>query len=236
MVYYPRKRYNKRYNKVPSNKQLAQKIKKLQNDEELKYKDTGYFVGQVEAADFTVFPVGLVGNGDDARARDGDIIRGTSLKMRFAFTFTPNNSLATTAFIRMIVFYARNVDGELPAVYNDINGLLDPNSASTPLLQMYNYTAMQDQFKVLYDNVITLESNHDIVVGATSAASPVSYFMNDKVKISRKQTYSGPNAVIGDLEANGIFVAWYFVAPNSETADEDQLVLEGTIRMYFKDD
>jgi len=82
----PYKRYQR---KVPTNKQLDKKIRNIVNDQELKYKDNQFSVTN-ENMRWTMGPPALTplsfyvsnpGIGSDERARDGDIIRGTSLKL-----------------------------------------------------------------------------------------------------------------------------------------------------------
>lgn len=227
--------YNRYKSRVPTNKQLNDKIKKLQSEEELKYKDTTYAIGQVEADAFTVYPIGLVGIGTDARARIGDCIRGTSLKLRFQFLFTPNALLSSSAFLRMIVFYANDVDGVLPKVYNDDYALLDASSSFNPLLQQYNYSAMQDDFKVLHDEVFTMRA-FPLLGAAPEVPLPNQMFFKKTIKLSRKTWYAGDNAVITDLESNGLFIAFYFDSQLGDPSDPNQLVIDGAIRMYYKDD
>lgn len=246
----PYRRYNK-YNRVMSNKQLTKKVKEIQNDEELKHKDTLFAVGEVDASIIagvgpTVYPIGLVGEGTDARARIGEEIINTSLMLRFQVKLLFNSNETGIApannigFLRMIVFYHEFPDGEIPPVVAVADALLDANSAFSPINMMYDYGSVNaGVYKVLYDKVYTLTASDlyipDAEIGAL-AGVPVSRFIKKKIKIGRKQRYYGDDAVIQDLQSNGLFVFWLLDTPNSDPTDRNQLQIDGSIRLYYKDD
>lgn len=247
----PYRRYN-RYNHVMTNRQLTKKVKEIQADEELKHKDTIFAVGEVDASTIagvgpTVYPIGLVGNGTDDRARIGEEIIHTSLKLRFrvqvTFNQNENEVLLTPnnyCFLRMIVFYHDFPDGEIPPVIASDDALLDTNSAVSPIEMMYEYGSVSSGiYKVLYDKVYTMTSQGiylpDVEIGAP-AGQPVCRYIKKTIKIGRKQRYYGDDATIADLQTNGLFVFWYFDTPNSDIENRNQLLITGSARLYYKDD
>lgn len=233
--------YNRRYQrKVPTNKQLDKKIRKLENEDELKFKDTLFLVSQTDAAAGTVYPIGLVGQGIDARARIGDFIRPTSLKCRFTITFQPNTVINSTSVVRMIIFYDSEPAGELPIVVDstsvDSESLLDIQTSAFPILMQYNYSTMQSKYKVLVDKVMTLNSQAGSgLTASVIAPTPITKYWKKSVKLSRKTIYSGDGALITALQSNGLFICFLYETFGGAIEDPNTLDIVGNIRMYYKD-
>lgn len=227
-----------------TNRQLTRKVKKMEDEVELKYKDTAYNIGQVEATAFKPYNIGLIGQGVDERARIGDFIRHTSLKMRFWIRFEPNNTVATTAFVRVLLCYDSQPTqttsslGQPPVdlITGSILGqsLLD-TSEINPLLQHYDVQTCAMRYRVLYDKVFTLQSRQNDTATDPPGPAPVSMFLKKKIKLGRKAVYNGNGAVYEQLTTNALYFAVYFYAPESNEADQDQLICTGNIRLYYKD-
>lgn len=224
-----------------TNRQLTRKIKKMDNNVELKHKDQDILVGQLDA-DFSVYEVCPVGQGDDERGRIGDEITTTSLKLRMAIRFSPNDFLNTTAMIRMILFWDSAPAGEIPSIVSVTpldQSVLDPqSSALEPIYDQYDYTTTQNRFRIIYDKVWTLSSQFASVTGDLETSgypAPVVRFITKKFKLGRKQLFQGGEASYTSWVTNGLFVGWYLYSPGLSTSEFNALGIDANFRLYYKD-
>lgn len=224
-----------------TNRQLTKKIKKLDNEIELKHKDESFQLGQVDA-NFSVYDICVVGLGGDERGRIGDEIVTTSLKMRSVITWTPNAFNNNTCLIRMILFWDAAPNGEVPSIIPvtplDQAVLDNSNTAFTPIHFMYDYSTTQDRFRIIYDKVWSLSSQYrysvdDIEFDGNPAI--VTKFISKKFKLGRKQIFAGDGADYTTMVTNGIYAGWYFYSPNASTSEFNSLIIDSTFRLYYKD-
>lgn len=241
MPYYRRK-------KVLTNRALTKKVREMENEPELKYKDTEFNVTQTDMVDHvvsgqegeqvpTTFAIGLVGQGVDARARIGDFIRATSLKIRLSMRYAPNTNISPTAFIRMILYYDSSPQGEASVTVGQANSVLDIGSSDEYIYQMYNYSEVAARYKILMDKTYTLNSQtiYEPITG-NWIPQRSSRYIKKTIKLGRKTIYSGPDGLIGDVQTNGLYVTWLFYAEGTDESNLTTAIVTGTMRMYYKDE
>lgn len=243
-TYKPRTRGNRYRAKTPSNKVLNQKIKKIQGRQEIGYKDTLLSLGTADMSGSgrEVVSLGLVGTGDDNRARKGDVIWPTSLKFRGIFQFKPTTTGYSTAFFRLVVWIWDNPNGNIPTLTGTTDSLL-LGSGLNAVVQNYNYEAVYSgTFKVLYDKVFTLTSQSSGDQADTTdpeelnnTPTAVSKYFKKTIKLHRNMVYKGNDAVAESILSNGIFFAVEYLSQGTDVEVLDQATFEGTCRMYYKD-
>lgn len=228
------------YRSRPTIRKLDKRIRKIENEVELKHKDETFFVGQPDA-NFSVYDICTVGNGTDNRARIGNEIMTTSLKMKLGITWTPNTYNDTTAFIRMILFWDSEPNGEIPSIVAGSLGdqsVLDPNSTTlASIFDQYDYNTTSSRFRVIYDKVWTLRSQFAVQDPITSDVfpAPTSLYITKKWKLGRKQIYNGDDPDPEQLVTNGIYAGWYLYSYYPSPSEFNSLALDATFRLYFKD-
>ena len=213
------------YRRAPSNYQLNKKIKKLEDEQEIKYKDIWHTISATRTPDVQgqVFllngtQVGPYVTGE----RIGSQIRATSLQLRGYFYIpllgtldTPNTDTLRAPMIRLIVFWVTNPVGTPVIVGNSdtaLDGVLDNIIGSTAdnifaPYQFQSYPAI----KVLYDKTYTFKVppiiRYNDGISANRPESTTPYVMiNKKIKLSRLVKYNGEQSTISNMTNNALYM------------------------------
>lgn len=213
------------YRHAPSNYQLNKKIKKLQEEPEIKYKDAWHTISATRTPDSQgqVFllngtQVGPYATGE----RIGSQIRATSIQLRGYFYIpilgvlnTPETDTLRAPMIRLIVFWVTNPVGTPVIVGNSdtaLDGVLDNIIGSTAdnifaPYQFQSYPAI----KVLYDKTYTFKVppivRYDDEVTPNRPESTAPYVMiNKKIKLSRLVKYNGEQSTISNFTNNALYM------------------------------
>lgn len=229
-----RVRYSRR--KVPSNKTLNEKIKRIQNDEEVKQRISSR--SNINIRDNVVdtntnFNLILlndsVDQGVSVAARIGDIVRWTSCKMRMRLT--TSGAQIGSSLVRAMVIWDRqpnehilgDVASTTVGILGQPSGPLWENDANSYVFAPYNpYTCggKGTRYKVLYDKVINLtpkviqDVNGEVV---TTSVVPVKAFKKVNIKLNNKTKYTRGEAT--GLISNMMTGALYLVLISDVTAN-----------------
>jgi len=214
--------------KVPTNKTLNTKIKRIQRNVEIKHKDYEINGSAVTTTGLLLDDHNFVQEGDTNITREGAIIRATSLQFIGRFT-TDGTILDTATRIRMIVFWDSQTNGAVPNL-SGVNGILDVLTIDG-LTFSPRQTNTLKRYKVIYDKIYTVNPQLDFVrlpaTGTITANVKVHKPFRLRFKLSRAITYSGNAGTIADLVSNGIYIFCM--------SDSDTVGVSGGIRLYFKD-
>lgn len=234
-----------RQKKVLTNRALTRKVREMENEPELKFKDTKILPTNLDMINHvvsgtptppTIYPIGLVGQGTDARARIGDFIRATSLKIRLRMRYLPNTNISPQAHVRMIIYYDANPQGATTQ-FGTVNSLLDNDSSDQYVLQHYNYSEMGVRYKVLYDKIHTFNSTSDYgTLTDDLFPSASSKYIKKTIKLGRKTIYSGADALASNVQSNGLYVVWFFYAEGTNEDQPQTISADSCFRMYYKDE
>lgn len=231
----PRRKFNRRRNsrRAPSNKALNNKIKKIQKDVELKFKDT-YFTADVSTTAtanlLNSIDIGTTNRGE----RIGNYIKTTSLQMRM--TISPDIANLLNTQIRVIAFWDKQANGAAPILIGGSNtaSLLDTTTITDALFAPINWN-YSDRYRVLYDKTIILNGamvlDFDPATGTTSQMLADSRYLSKKIKLSRSVKYDGTTAGIADIATNSLYVM--YVGDIAAGGNNPQI--EFSSRVYYKD-
>ena len=186
------------YRRAPSNYQLNKKIKKLEDEQEIKYKDIWHTITATRTPDVQgqVFllngtQVGPYATGE----RIGSQIRATSLQLRGYFYIpllgtldTPITDTLRAPMIRLIVFWVTNPVGTPVIVGNSdtaLDGVLDNIIGSTAdnifaPYQFQSYPAI----KVLYDKTYRFPQPTIVISGGYAKTCSCRSTIRTKYRIS----------------------------------------------------
>jgi len=153
--------------KAPTNKSLNRKIKRIQNDIELKYKDVYSAATDISTTTALTLLNGI-SQGDTTITRTGGQIRITSVHIKGTVTADPLNLLSDQ--YRMMVVWDAQANGAAPTLSGTVTSILDVTTITDLLIAPYNYSAM-DRFKILMDKRVIINrrvvADTDPATGAT---------------------------------------------------------------------
>lgn len=205
-------------------KNIDKKIKKMQNDEELKYTDVLITAQGISSTGSFHLLNGLT-QGDDAKNRDGREAVSTSIQGKMTFVSNTDDIGSTT--LRMIVFWDSQANGAAPTAAT----LLD-NSIITSFLIAPYHRDYQKRYKILFDRVFVLNPLQILTTtaGTVTENQNITKYLSFKKQLSRTIKFnSNNNGNIGDIVSNSLYV--YFV---SNEATNTPTVTSG-FRFYYKD-
>lgn len=208
-------------------KNVKKSVKKIQNKEELKYKDVflnGPAISNVAAGTIT----GLTGliMGTTQGTRMGEEVRPTSIQFK-AFAQQDATNIDTAVLWRHIIFW----DGQNNSSFLGNaapQSLLDTSVITLAVLAPYD-KEQQKRFKVVYDKLfITNPQVQDPANQATQICSPI-HFTKKKRQLNRTVKYIANNGTNADITTNALYSVWYTSILNGGN------VYCG-YRLYYKDD
>lgn len=215
--------------KVPTNRTLNQKIKKIQSREELKHRDT--LISQT--VDGTGSTLALLNGVPQSAGAETDITRvgnditATSIQWRLRY----NNVAAQLGSVtmRMLVFWDQQPNGAAPTAAT----LLDGTTVTSLTLAPY-HRDYQKRYKILHDSVVTITPQavqaFTPATGATTALVPQIVYRHAKRQLARTVKYIGNGATVASIGTNSLYAMWI-----SNVAADLPTVTAG-FRLYFKDD
>jgi hypothetical protein len=226
---YRRKPYNKR---APTNMQLNKKIKKLQQDEELKMHE----VTKNQLLDLSAPTPGSylllngIAVGTNFRTRIGNQVRATSLSIRYSIDWSASFPLITPPLIRILIFWDRQANQTYPEVFGLSNGagVLDTGFAG----EIYAQTNINNwkRYKLLYDKV------HNIIPYSRDLTTEMpNFYIKKKIKLNRIVQYDDTNATQDAISTNSLWMCAFSTAGAADLAI-NKPTLRFASRFYFKDD
>lgn len=227
------KTYKKGSKRAPTNKTLAKRVKHIENDLiELKHFDYEFGPSVITPSGITLEGHLLITQGDTVTSRTGNKISPTSLQLRGG-VFTDSACLNPVK-VRMIAFWDRQCNGASPVLFNVNNGLLDNSVIGTSVYAPRNTNTL-DRYTIVYDKV--MQFNPQAWQSYTTAAPdsavefamPIEKHLSKIYKLSRQIRYDTNTGTISDLVSNAFYVSFM-----SDQTTHSPL-LEGAIRMYFRD-
>lgn len=243
-------RYYNRGKRAPSNYALDKKIKKMQRETELKYNDEWLTVTAQNDPDTenNVFLLNGTVQGSGAFGqRIGNEIYPTSVQYR-GFIYINNleatvfNDVVRAPFIRVIIFWDKMPNGEVPVIVgNSAAGaetLLDVTiGGASPIWAPYNHSTAT-RFKILSDKTYRFNPSSTAYYGGdvdpTFASAVPNQFLSDKISLSRTTRYSGDGGTIATVSENGLFVT--FISTFDDSDANYNISFDGLFRVYYKDE
>jgi len=153
---YKKKGANK---KVPNNKQLATRVKKLEKSEELKYIDN---YSTLDADTGLLFNLTSIGQGDDFNQRVGEEIVAKYLNFKCFLTRSPATNVLSALSVRLILFWDMQTNGANPdmiASTSTLTGaLLDDSTCTNLMLCPHNYRT-KHRYHILMDKLVIINFN-----------------------------------------------------------------------------
>lgn len=246
------------YRYAPSNYQLNQKLKRMQNNGETKYLDTPAYFSNISATSTypittggTMFALNLIGTGDNQITREGADIRATSLQWKGDLSIPEltqgveayNTSLPI--YCRMIILWDSQPNGALPPeivgspTTNSSKGILD-NSVSSAFDAVhlpYNHATVGERYKILFDKTYSFNraTTHVYTQEAEGQFIYPSIKLKGNIKLSRKIQYTGPGNTIASISTNSLICVLISTLP-VEDPIANTVFGQICFRMYFKDD
>lgn len=241
-----------RRKKSTSTRTLAKKVRKIQNDQEVKqyqgvytgitvYPDVGYGSGN------WLFMNGSLDQGGAVTDRIGDALRLTSLMMKIRVTSDVDS--LKTSLVRCMVFVDKqpnshpfgSTDGTTPQLGNGYGPLITPDGSVNFLYAHYNpYTCggRATRYKILYDKVWRLEPK---IVDSSIIASSVTdtigvvqsvLYKPLKIKLNKKVMYRRgvSTGTLADISTN---VVWVVLISDSSTGEQPTALV--SYKLNFKD-
>jgi hypothetical protein len=212
--------------------QLNKKIKKLQQDEELKITEAS----QTRLLDLAV-PTGAtlllmngMSTGSTNRSRVGNQVRATSISIRYSIDWSSSFPLVTPPLIRILIFWDRQTNQTLPELFGQSNaaGLLDTSNVG----EIYAQTNMNNwkRYKLLYDKV------HNIIPYSRELVTEMpNAFFKKKIKLNRIVQYDDTSFDISSISSNSLWMYAFSTAGAADLAI-NKPTLRFAYRFYFKDD
>jgi len=204
--------------KAPTNKSLNRKIKRIQNDIELKYKDVYSAATDISTTTALTLLNGI-SQGDTTITRTGGQVRLTSVHIKGTVTADPLNLLSDQ--YRMMVVWDAQANGAAPTLSGTVTSILDVTTITDLLIAPYNYSAM-DRFKILMDKRVIINrrvvADTDPATGATQEYQPIVKPFNKRFKLGRTVRYAvnSSTGTITDISTNSLyFIVVGNVAPAS---------------------
>lgn len=138
--------------KVPTNKNLAIRVKKLEHTEELKYKDINNSVNWYGNTNTCVY-LSSISQGDDYNQRVGEELTAKYLNFKLKMD---KGASADFQNHRIILFWDKQANGRAPeplASTSLSEGLLDDTVITDLMLSPHNYRTKQ-RYQILVDKVV----------------------------------------------------------------------------------
>jgi len=151
-------KYSKRQ-KVPNNKQLSTRLKKLEHATELKYHDTVYTT-DVYANTSTYILMSNPAQGDNVEERLGLEIEAKYLNIKLQLAVVP--SIYNVKY-RIIVFWDKQANGAAPtlaATTDPSKAILDDNIIGSLNYSPHNYRT-KDRYMILMDKLYSINPQDD---------------------------------------------------------------------------
>lgn len=208
-----KKTNKKNAKKTPTNKDLAERIHKLEHMPELKFHDSSFGPTVMTAAGITWTSIPLIAQGDDVEQRGGNKVTSKNLSLKVEFQ--GSSTRLGDSFCRMIVFWDTSPNASNPTVWDSAvstQALLDGNGGTITAFNSYPNLRTAKRYKIISDTVHKLEPHavgtFTVATGVTTVVIPPYAFAKKSVRLGRTIAYSGTTATIGDLAQNGIYVAF----------------------------
>lgn len=226
-----RKSIDNRQNKAIVN--LSKKVKKIENDTELKHKDVLYANTDVIPATQVLWAThNYIAQGTSSITRLGNMIAPTSYQIRVRFR-ADNAQVTEDSRVRMIIFWDRQCNGADPDP-TGVDGLLDDSVITNQIFAPRNYNTLE-RYKIVKDETFTLHpvlaTTTVVATGVVSVVQRVSIQKTYFIKSSRLLKYSGNAGTVADLVSNALYVLFYSDIAGGTNPPE----VDGGVRMYFKD-
>lgn len=220
--------------KTKVDKNLDRRIRKIENDIELKYVDFTVVRSMTDTGSIEyVFPMQVFDIGGDTQGRIGDDVVPTSLNLHYNVQLDDTN-VTGGVVCRVIVLWDRTPGGALPALFAPVNAILD-NTVITDTVLMPYVHEMRDRFKILYDHKFVINPSFATTTipatGVVSAVSANQATFSKKIKLGRQVKYNNnaTSGTIADVSANSLL----FCLMSDQTSLGPNLTLSA--RTYFKD-
>lgn len=209
---------------VPNNSSLNNKIKRIENKEEIKNIDTYQNVVNVTTAGVLTLLNG-VAQGTTPITRIGNETAATSIQFRAQYI--ANTAELSGTLVRMIIFWDRQPNGAAPTVAT----LLDSSVITLPYLAPY-HRDYQKRYKIVYDKTMVLnpgvESATTPATGVVTAVIAQERVLKKKLRLGREVKYSGAGATVASIQTNSLYVL------QISDAAQNPSVIAG-YRFYYKD-
>ncbi|MGN5493394.1 hypothetical protein, partial [Campylobacter coli] len=137
--------------KVPNNKNLARRVKKLEHSEELKYVD--YYDTTALTTTGFLIPLSITAQGDDFNQRVGEEVTAKYMNMKLKYGKT--TASINSQIYRFIVFWDLQTNGVGPTQLTStslITGVLDNGTITDALISPHNYRT-RERYHILYDKL-----------------------------------------------------------------------------------
>lgn len=231
---FSKRKFKKVKPKTKVDKSLDRRIRKIENDIELKYVDFTSTLTMEEAGNIRyVFPCTVFQSGSDSQGRIGDDVVPTSLNLHYNVQLDDTN-VTGGVVCRVIVLWDRTPGGALPTLFAPANAILDNSVISDTVLMPYTHE-MRDRFKILHDHKFVINPSFaTTTIPATGVVSVVSAnqaSFSKKIKLGRTVKYNN-NANVGsiaDVASNGLLIC----VMSDQTSLGPEMILSA--RTYFKD-
>lgn len=215
---------------------LDKKIKKLNNEAEVKYNDVNATVAPVTTTGDFVLLNGI-NQGASQNLRIGARVKATSLQLRMLVT-GPAATTVDNETVRIIVFWDNDAKGANPtlvgvpstpppALLNSLNGL------GVELLNPYQLE-QRERFKILFDKTYQLTTQVAVIVDASTPATetvmeilPTTKVVNKYIKLNRSVQYGDTDNTIASINNNSLFIAYWSLTGTA--------TVQCTSRFSFKD-
>lgn len=217
----PRKRKFVKRKRVPTNKQLATRVKKLEHTEELKYADS-YDASVITTTGYMLHLTGIA-QGDDFNQRVGEEIVAKYLNMKLRLTKAAS---VNAPQVRCIIFWDMQNNGVGPTFLTStdpIQAVLDNSTVTNIMLSPHNYRT-KDRYHILWDKVITINPQDSL---STSA-----HIYKKNIKLSGAKIKYGSSS--GSIAAT-VGRALYFSIVGSGASAVNEVTPNISNRVWFTD-
>jgi len=218
----PAKKTGKR--KVPTNKQLATKIKRLEHQSELKYHDT-LSTTSVWNNITTFILLSNPAQGDNIEERIGEEITAKYLNVKIQARHSTGS--ANELRWRMIIFWDMQNNGVGPGLTTSVDAntaLLDNNIVTNLFLAPLNYRCKQ-RYHVLMDKVFAQNPQSTSVLACK--------FIKKNLNLGgAKVKFSGTGSTVTNIPSRALYVWMYAFS----TAAADESAVAFSSRLWFTDD
>lgn len=246
------------YRYAPSNYQLNKKIKKIQQEPELKYVD------RISALEVTNDPdngitfgstqcLNMIATGTSQNAnRVGGVIKNTSIQWRGNLyvdhlSESPQPVPLSTydynkPMVRMIIYWDSSPNGQGHPILGSptlagAESLLDTTLGTESIFAPYSYaTVGAGRFKILHDKTYSFNrfqsmvniADNPSVTSADFRHTDPNIFVSGKIKLSRKTFFTGPTASVGAISTNALYVT-FISNLKGTSAEKPRLYVSGNI-------
>lgn len=222
------KRLHRKVKSRPTTVSLAKRIRRIENDEELKYINQNR-TAVTATTSGTLQLLNGIAHGDTAITREGDEVRWTSYNFRGSILSATD--VLTPVIFRLIVFWDKQANGADPTIAGNpntpVSALLD-NQSITNLVYSPIQWQNAERFRILYDRNFILNPMvvGNTTAGATDGVLATSKLIRIKLKLNRVTKYTGANSNIAAINTNSLYMLWI---------SDDDVTFEGGGRLYFKE-